>query len=400
MISVAEARSRILATAPKPKTEIVMLTEAAGRTLSSSLIARRTQPPKDMSAMDGYAVRGEDLQTAPTELKVIGEAPAGRPFNGHVGTGETVRIFTGGELPRGTDTVVLQEDTDRIGDIAKFNEMQTIGRHVRKAGLDFCTGDTVISSGTILTPRHLALAASINTLWARVSRRPKVAILATGDEIRLPGDDLGQGQIIGSSGVGVASYVNQVGGEAVLLDIAGDTEESLISAAHQAKGADILVTLGGASVGDHDLVQQALVKEGLEVDFWKIAMRPGKPLMFGRLREQIVLGLPGNPVSTMVCAILFLAPLIRVMLGQHQTDPYTVSARLKESMGANDQREDYVRAKLTQCESGFEAEAIAIQDSSMMSVFAEANCLIVRPPHMEEAPAGSLVDTLPLDIHL
>jgi molybdopterin molybdotransferase len=238
----------------------------------------------------------------------------------------------------------------------------------------------------------------MNILWVRVSRKPRVAILATGDEIRLPGDDIGPGQIIGSSGVGVASYVDQVGGEAILLDIAGDTEHQLTSAARQAAGADILVTLGGASVGDHDLVQQALTKEGLEVGFWKIAMRPGKPLMFGNLGEQIVLGLPGNPVSTMVCAILFLGPLIKQMLGQAETNPRILPARLKTPIAPNDRREDYVRANLTLEENGFEVEAFAIQDSSMMSIFAKSNCLIVRPPHMEAVPAGSVVDVLPLDI--
>ena len=398
MISVSEARSRVLAAAPDPRTEIVMLKEAGGRTLSSPLTARRTQPPADVSAMDGYAVRSEDFLKAPTRLSVIGEAPAGSPFNGTVGPGETVRIFTGGELPLGADTVILQEDTERDGASAIFSELPVPGRHIRKAGLDFQVGDTIIPSGMVLTPRHLALAASMNILWARVSRKPRVAILATGDEIRLPGDDIGPGQIIGSSGVGVASYVDQVGGEAILLDIAGDTEHQLTSAARQAAGADILVTLGGASVGDHDLVQQALTKEGLKVGFWKIAMRPGKPLMFGNLGEQIVLGLPGNPVSTMVCAILFLGPLIKRMLGQVETNPRILPARLKTPIAPNDRREDYIRANLTLEGNGFEVEAFAIQDSSMMSIFAKSNCLIVRPPHMEAVPAGSVVDVLPLDI--
>ena len=398
MISVSEARSRVLAAAPDPRTEIVMLKEAGGRTLSSPLTARRTQPPSDVSAMDGYAVRSEDFLKVPTRLSVIGEAPAGSPFNGTMGPGETVRIFTGGELPLGADTVILQEDTERDGATAIFSELPVLGRHIRKAGLDFQVGDTIIPSGMVLTPRHLALAASMNILWARVSRKPRVAILATGDEIRLPGDDIGPGQIIGSSGVGVASYVDQVGGEAILLDIAGDTEHQLTSAARQAAGADILVTLGGASVGDHDLVQQALTKEGLKVGFWKIAMRPGKPLMFGNLGEQIVLGLPGNPVSTMVCAILFLGPLIKRMLGQAETNPRTLPARLKTPIAPNDRREDYIRANLTLEENGFEVEAFAIQDSSMMSIFAKSNCLIVRPPHMEAVPAGSVVDVLPLDI--
>lgn len=398
MIPVEEARARILATAPAPTTEIVMLAEAAGRTLAEPIVARRTQPPADMSAMDGYAVRAADVTAPGAALDIVGEAPAGQPFAGAVGPGESVRIFTGGEVPPGADAIVLQEDAESDGARVRFSEAAQLGRHIRRGGLDFRAGESTIPAGQKLTPRHLALAAGMNAVWARVARRPRVAILATGDEIKLPGDDLAPGQIIGSSGLGVAAYVAECGGEPVVLDVAGDTAEALAASAGQAKGADILVTLGGASVGDHDLVRSTLVKHGLEVDFWRIAMRPGKPLMFGALGPQLMLGLPGNPVSTMVCAILFLGPLIAKMLGRAVVDPPTASVRLAQAMAANDRREDYVRARLEHAPGdGLVATPFAVQDSSMMSVFADANALILRPPHAPAAEAGDPVTAVLLD---
>jgi len=398
MISVQEARDRVLAAARPPATEIVMLSEAAGRTLAEPIVAKRSQPPADMSAMDGYAVRAADAAAPGARLKVIGAVPAGRPFAGEVGPGEAVRIFTGGETPAGADAIVLQEDAEADGDWVVFSEAAQLGRHIRRGGLDFVSGKSTIPAGVVMSPRHVALAAGMNAVWARVARKPRVAILATGDEIRLPGDALGPGQIIGSSGLGVSAYVTACGGEPLVLDVAGDTTEALRAAAGQARGADILVTLGGASVGDHDLVQAALGEEGLSVDFWRIAMRPGKPLMFGALGPQLVLGLPGNPVSTMVCGLLFLGPLIRRMLGRADAAPRTVRARLETAMAANDQREDYVRARLIDRADGLAAAPFEIQDSSMMSVYAEADGLIVRPPHAPAAAAGDVVQVLPLDV--
>ncbi len=399
MISVDAARARIIAAAPQPRTEIVMLGEAAGRTLAAPILARRTQPPADMSAMDGYALRAADAASAQATLKVIGEAPAGRPFPGAVGPGECVRIFTGGETPAGADAIILQEDAERAGDRVTFTEPATLGRHIRKAGLDFIAGEGAIPAGTVLTPRHVALAAGMNVVWARVARRPRVAILATGDEIKLPGDDIGPGQIIGSSGLGIAAYVAACGGDPVMLDVAGDSESSLVDAARQAAGADILVTLGGASVGDHDLVQSVLAKQGLDVDFWRIAMRPGKPLMFGALGAQLVLGLPGNPVSTMVCALLYLGPLLATMLGRSDVGPRAAKAVLGAPMAANDKRQDFVRAHLRPDPvHGTVVVPFAVQDSSMMSTYADASALIVRLPEAPAAPAGALVDILPLDM--
>ncbi len=398
MISVAEARERILATAPAPRPEVVMVSQALGRVLAAPVLARRTQPPADMSAMDGYAVRAEDVAEAGAKLRVIGEAPAGRPFAGRVGPGEAVRIFTGGETPEGADAVVLQEDAERTDDTVVFSEAATLGRHIRRAGLDFVADETMIPSGSRMTPRNLALAAGMNVVWATVARRPRIAILATGDEIRMPGDTLGPGQIIGSSGLAVAGMATELGADPVMLEVARDNEAALLAAADAARGADILVTLGGASVGDHDLVQDVLGKAGLEVDFWRIAMRPGKPLMFGKLGPQLVLGLPGNPVSTMVCATLFLAPLIKRMQGVAEVDPPMTTAIAMTPLKANDRREDYLRAKLSRSADGeLQATPFFVQDSSMMSVFAASDCLIVRPPHAPATDAGVPVPVLLLD---
>lgn len=398
MIPVEEAQQRVLEAAKPTGVEIIMLAEAHGRTLAEPIVARRTQPPADMSAMDGYAVRAEDAAEAGIALKVVGESPAGAPYDGLVSSGQAIRIFTGGEVPSGADSIVLQEDVDRDGDTVRLNEAVELGRHIRRAGLDFRAGETTIPAGTVMTPGQLSLAAGMNVVWARAARRPRVAILATGDEIKLPGDTLGPGQIIGSSGLGIAAYVRDCGGEPLMLDVAQDDEGALINAARQAAGCDILVTLGGASVGDHDLVQTALAKEGLNVDFWRIAMRPGKPLMFGALGGQMVLGLPGNPVSTMVCAHLFLGPAIRQMLGRADTAPPESFAHLKTPMKQNDRRQDYVRARMVADQGqGFVVEPFRVQDSSMMSVYAAANALIVRPPHAAAAETGDLVRVLPLD---
>lgn len=395
MITVDEARARILETAPDVATEIVMISEAAGRTLSQPIVARRTQPPADMSAMDGYAVKAADVPESGVSLRVIGASPAGAPFQGEVGHGETVRIFTGGEVPAGADTIILQEDAEAGDGTVTFTEAAEPNRHIRPGGLDFVSGESTIPAATLLTPRHLALAAGMNAVWARVARKPSVAILATGDEIKLPGDELGPGQIIGSSGIGVAAYVRECGGEATVLDVAADSKEALVEAARQARGADILVTLGGASVGDHDLVQDALAEEGLDVDFWRIAMRPGKPLMFGRLGPQLVLGLPGNPVSTMVCALLYLGPLIAKMLGAPETAPKTVAARTATALRANDRRQDFVRARLERdSDGGLLATAFSVQDSSMMSTFADADGLILRAPHAPAVEAGAAVEVI------
>jgi molybdopterin molybdotransferase len=316
MISVEEALARITAAFRPLAVETVGLGEALGRVLAEDVVARVTQPPAAVSAMDGYAVRAADLAAVPAILTEIGEAPAGGAYEGTVEAGQTVRIFTGAPLPRGADAVVMQEDTEAEGDRITVRESVRPGTYVRPAGLDFRAGEVGIAAGRLLTARDVGLAAAMNVPWLKVRRRPRIAILSTGDELVMPGEPVGPNQLIGSNGLTLVALVAVCGGEAVNLGIAKDSRESLVTLAAGAQGADLLVTTGGASVGKHDLVREALDESGLELDFWKIAMRPGKPLMFGRMGEIPLLGLPGNPVSSLVCALLFLRPAIDVMLGR------------------------------------------------------------------------------------
>ena len=348
--------------------------------------------------MDGYAVRAGDVAVPPITLAVVGEVPAGASFGGAVGEGEAVRIFTGAPLPPGTDAIVIQEDTERDGDRVRILEGVAPGTYVRPAGLDFVEGDVLLRSGRRLASRDIGLAAAMNWPWLRVRRRPRVALLATGDEIALPGEPLGPNRIVSSSGPGLAAFVAESGGEAVSLGVARDSVESLRGHAAGARGTDILVTMGGASVGEHDLVRDALGRDGLDVDFWRIAMRPGKPLMFGRLGGTLVLGLPGNPVSSFVCALLFLRPLIHRMLGLGAGPPLRRTATLGAPLAANDRREDYLRATLAAGEGGEPPVATPFprQDSSMLARFVEADALIVRPPHAPAAAAGETVEVVPL----
>lgn len=398
MISVDEALARILAGVEPLPAEWVMLSEAHGRVLAADAVSRRTQPPLAVSAMDGYAVRGDDVRAAPTTLRQIGAVAAGQVYAGTVGPGETVRIFTGAPLPDGTDTVVIQENVRAEGATITVLEATAKGRHVRAAGIDFREGEVGLPAGRRLTARDVGLAAGMNLPWLPVRRRPRVAILATGDEIVLPGEPVGPGQIIGSSGPAVAAFVRACGGAPVYLGVARDTREDLQAKAGGAADADVLITLGGASVGEHDLVQSALSERGLEVEFWRIAMRPGKPLMFGRLGDAMVLGLPGNPVSTMVCALLFLRPLLLRMLGRADYATPRMSARLAAPLPANDLRQDYLRAELLRdADGGLVARPFAVQDSSMLATLARADGLVVRPPHAPPASAGDPVEVIPLD---
>src|SRR6185312_13815134 len=316
MLSVREAHARVIAAFSALPAETVSIADAAGRVLASPPKARLTQPPADLSAMDGYAVRAEDVPAAPTTLTLVGQAPAGGSYDHALQPGETVRIFTGGPLPTGADAIVIQEDIRADGNRITILEAPTPGRHVRKAGLDFRVGDRPFSAGRALTARDVALAAAMNLPWLSVRRKPRVAILSTGDELVMPGEPVGRNQIVSSSGIAVAALVRGWGGEPTLFDIARD--DAALIQGRIAAGAqhDLLITLGGASVGDHDLVQDALKAQGFAMDFWRIAMRPGKPLMFAARDRARVLGLPGNPVSTMVCALLFLRPALERLLGQ------------------------------------------------------------------------------------
>ena len=400
MISVAKALARILAPLPLMPAETVALDVAAGRVLAEDAVARLTQPAVSVSAMDGYAVRAEDLAEVPARLTCVGEAPAGAAYAGTLRAGQAVRIFTGAPLPDGADAIVIQENTERAdgSDEVVMRETVARGRYVREAGLDFSTGDVGIPTGTRMAPRHVALAAAMNIPWLMVRRKPRIALLATGDEIVRPGDPIAPSQIVSSNALGLTGLVRSAGGEAIDLGIARDNEASLRALAAGARGADMLVTLGGASVGDHDLVKEVLGEIGLDLDFWKIAMRPGKPLMFGRFADAMMLGLPGNPVSSLVCGLIFLAPAIHAMLGLSTREAEKEFAPLAHDLAANDEREDYLRARLLVGDDGTVRVApFEKQDSSMLSTMASADCLALRPPHAAAAKAGEEIEIIRLD---
>ncbi|HXQ65577.1 MAG TPA: gephyrin-like molybdotransferase Glp [Alphaproteobacteria bacterium] len=398
MISVEEALGRILKAFSPLAAERVSLASALGRVLAEDVTARLTQPPTAVSAMDGYAVRASDAARVPATLRVVGSAPAGGAYGGTLRTGEAVRIFTGAPLPAGADAVVIQEDTTAEGDRVTIREGARLGRHIRPAGLDFKAGEVGICAGRRLGPRQIGLAAAMNVPWLSVRRRPRVAVLATGDEIVMPGDPLGPNQIVSSNALALTAAITAWGGEPINLGIAADTKESLQGLAAGAAGADLLITTGGASVGEHDLVQSALAERGLAVDFWQIAMRPGKPLIFGRLGTTPLLGLPGNPVSSLVCAIIFLRPAMARMLGLGTSEEGFAKARLGCDLAANDRRQDYLRARLARAPDGeMVATPFEVQDSSNLSRLAHADCLVVRPPFAPSAKAGDGVTIIPLD---
>jgi molybdopterin molybdotransferase len=400
MITVEEALKRVLASAEKPlEEEKAALEVAYGRVLAHNLRALRTQPPFPNSAMDGYALRSADAASSPAALTVVGESAAGRAFEGVLGAGEAVRIFTGAPVPDGADAIVIQEDVKREGERIHLSVAVPIGDNLRSAGMDFRTGEGLMPAGRRLTPRDVALAAAANLTTLPVRRRAKVAILATGDELVPPGGTLGPAQIIASNNFAIAGIVEACGGVAIDFGIAIDELGALKAAVGRARDdqVDVLVTLGGASVGDHDLVQQALVSSGMELGFWRIAMRPGKPLMHGRLGPMRVLGLPGNPTSSVVCAILFLRPLLRALHGE--TDPgadFSQPARLAIDLPANGVRQDYMRATVCHNDEGLlVATPVDNQDSSLVKTMARADGLIVRPPHAAPAKAGDPCRVIP-----
>ncbi len=397
MIPVEEARTRILAGIAATSPEVVPLAAAWGRVLAAPVLARLTQPPRDVSAMDGYAMRAADATLGAT-LAVVGSAPAGHPWAGTLRPGEALRLFTGSIVPDGADSILLQEDATRDGDIVTVNEAATLGRHIRRAGQDFAGGDVLIAAGKRLNARDIGLIAAGNHPWATVHRRPRVAILATGDEIALPGDPIPSGGIVSSNSHALAALVRACGGEATVLPIAADDRATLMAAADSARGMDLLITSGGASVGEHDLVQEALGARGLVVDFWQIAMRPGKPLMHGRLGDVPMIGLPGNPVSSLVCAILFVVPALQKLSGLPAAAPPTVTSRLGAALAANDKRADHLRATLSVDEAGdLVATAFPRQDSSMLRLMAQADALILRAPFAPALEAGAPVRVIRLD---
>ena len=390
MISVAEATARIVGAFGPVESERVAIGEAHGRVLATAVRARMTQPPAPMSAMDGYAVRASDT---PGTLSLIGSAPAGHPFSGSVKQGETVRIFTGGVVPQGADAIVIQEDTEAHGERIAMNVAAKPGRHIRPAGLDFREGDVLASEGKRLTPRDLSLIAAGDVGELVVRRKPLIAIAATGDELSAPGQPRKAGGIVASSGYGLKAMIECWGGSVRDLGILPDRIEAIQSIERYAQDADLVVTLGGASVGDHDLIQKALGPKGFVLDFWKIAMRPGKPLIFGKLGDVPLIGLPGNPVSALVCATLFVQAAVNALLGAAMPIA-TRSARLSGELGANDSRQDYLRAVTSLKDGQLWVKALDVQDSSMLGALAKADALIVRAAHAEAVPDGTPVEIL------
>jgi molybdopterin molybdotransferase len=391
LLSVADALERVLQHAAPLPAEEAPLDEAHGRVLADPLKARRTQPPADVSAMDGYAVRAADVANAPVRLKVVGEVAAGRPFAHPVGHGEAARIFTGGVLPEGADTIVIQEQTRRDSNHVEVEKPSAKGRHIRAQGLDFKAGDTLLTAGHRLTARDLSLAAAMNHPLVPVYRRPKIALFATGDELVPPGVQPAPGQIVSSNNFALAALARAEEAAVDDLGIVGDRLDDTVAAVRRAResNADILVTSGGASVGDYDLVQKAFTAEGMELSFWRLALRPGRPLMHGRLGAMHVLGVPGNPVSAFVCGFLFLVPLIRRLAGRSDLTRPTESAVLGCDLPENDERADYLRATLAESPQGPVATPFPVQDSSMMAPLAKAGCLVIREPFEPAAKAGS-----------
>ncbi len=394
MITTAEARQACLALTRRLETETCPLAQAAGRVLAADLVAGRDQPPFASAAMDGYAVQNA-LVSPGAGFQVVGTAAAGHAWEGRLTPGEAVRIFTGAPVPQGADRVIIQEDVTREGDRIRLAEGLDPGPYIRPAGMDFPRGFR-LPAPRRLGPADLALAAAMNHAELPVTRRPDVALIATGDELVPPGTAPAPDQIVASNSYGLKALIEAAGGRARLLPIARDTTPALTDAFDMADGADLIVTLGGASVGDHDLVAAVAAERGLERAFYKIAMRPGKPLMAGKIGATAMIGLPGNPVSSMVCGYIFILPMLRAFLGLPADPPRLSPARLTVPMGPNGPREHYMRAQISQAETGPEITPADSQDSALLTRLAEANAFLVRPPHDPARAAGDLVSSIPL----
>ena len=398
LLPVSEALA-IVAGAFRPlPAEIVSIGRAFGRVLAEDVAARLTHPPADVSAMDGYAVRAADVEHVPASLRVIGRSSAGSGLSGTLGAGEAVRIFTGAPVPPGADTIVIQEQAEERDGRVVFGTRTARDRHIRTAGLDFARGDVVLRAGRRLTARDVALAAAMNVPWLAVRRKPRVAVLATGDEVVMPGEPVGPDQIVSSVTFALIGMLNGFGAEPVSLGIARDDPSELARHLEAARDCDLLLTIGGASVGEFDLVRRAFAAPGARQRFGKVAMRPGKPLIFGHLGDLPVMALPGNPVSACVALTLFGQAAIAAMLGLDRSATPSATARLGCALPANGDRQDYLRATLSRNADGeLVAIPFALQDSSMLRTLAAADCLIVRPPHAPPAAEGSRVVIIALD---
>ncbi len=397
LLPVAEARRLIVEDLASVAPETVKLEEALGRVLRADAVAQVSHPPADVSAMDGYALCFESLKGIPQTLTVSGESAAGHPYRNIVRPGEAVRIFTGAYVPPGADTIVIQENTIASESGVTINEHPRLGQHIRPAGQDFRKGDVVLTSPRLLTARDVALLAAMNLPHVPVSRRPIVGVLSTGDEVVLPGDPIADGQIVSANGPGLCAFVTAHGGEPLHLGVVKDDPKALLRIAEQVAHLDLLVTSGGVSVGDHDVVKAALSSAGFKAGFHKVAMRPGKPLLYGRLHNLPVLGLPGNPVSAMVCATLFLSSALARLQGLPGDGPRTMSAQLGTDLKANDSRADFIRATLQHGNGLPVATPFPVQDSGMVATLARADALIVREPQASAAKAGDTVSIILLN---
>ena len=390
MISVAEAQAQVLALGEPLEIEHIPLRQVPGRVMAQDVEATRTQPPFAASSMDGYALRRAEVEPD-AMFKVIGESAAGHRFHGAIRAGQAVRIFTGAPIPEGADFVVIQEDVTRRGDLITLGHAIGVKDNIRPAGGDFKVGHT-LDTPRILRPADIALLAAMNIAAAPVTRKPKVAILATGDELVQPGESPGPDQIIASNSYGLAAMCEEIGAEVRMLPIARDTPASLKQAFALAKGADLIITIGGASVGDHDLVAPVAAEIGMQQSFYKVAMRPGKPLMAGRLGDAVLIGLPGNPVSAMVCGTVFVAPLLRKMLGLNTLHAAPLEAPLAHALPANGPRTHFMRATLRDGQ----LQVADSQDSSLLTVLSTANALLLRAPHDPERSTGEILNFVPI----
>lgn len=396
MISVEKAFEEIVGKATPLTTERLPVGEASGRVLAATLKARRSQPGCDVSAMDGYAVNSADLNGENASFKLVGESAAGAPFEGTIVPGQTARIFTGAAVPEGADQVVIQENTGPIEAGIFTDDAPHPGKHIRREGYDFGTNQTVMEAGTYLTPKSLGVVASAGHGHVMVHRAPKVAILATGDELVSPDSNTFlPHQTVNSTVPQISALVKDTGGEPQNIGQAGDSLTSLSKAINSGGTADILVTIGGASVGDKDLMQQALADEGMALNFWKVAMKPGKPLIFGKRGNQYILGLPGNPASAFVCALIFLRPLIDKLMGRPAPLPAGIPLPLATALPANGHRQEYMRARLIGAFGERHVDPAVSQDSGHLSVLSQCDGLIIREPHAEPIAAGTLVSFLP-----